>query len=68
MKRFHIIDIDLLNRIVAYIHFKLFFRKSKKYFESISRRDSLETLYNYLGYITKANLINGFLLENINII
>ena len=62
VKRFHIKDIDLLNRIVTYIlttPSQTFSPESlKKYFESISRGVSLETLYNYLDYIARANLIS----------
>lgn len=62
VKRFNIKDIDLLNRIVTYIlttPSQTFSPESlKKYFESESRGVSLETLYNYLDYITRANLIN----------
>ena len=62
VKRFNIKDIDLLNRIVAYILTTLsqtFSPESlKKYFESKSRGVSLETLYNYLDYIVRANLIS----------
>ena len=62
VKRFHIKDIDLLNRIVTYIlttPSQTFSPESlKKYFESVSRGVSLETLYNYLDYIARANLIS----------
>lgn len=62
VKRFNIKDIDLLNRIVTYIlttPSQTFSPESlKKYFESESRGVSLETLYNYLDYITRANLIS----------
>ncbi len=62
VKRFSIKDIDLLNRIVTYIlttPSQTFSPDSlKKYFESESRGVSLETLYNYLDYITRANLIS----------
>lgn len=62
VKRFNIKDIDLLNRIVTYVlttPSQTFSPESlKKYFESESRGVSLETLYNYLDYITRANLIN----------
>lgn len=62
VKRFNIKDIDLLNRIVTYIlttPAQTFSPESlKKYFESESRGVSLETLYNYLDYITRANLIS----------
>lgn len=62
VKRFNIKDIDLLNRIVTYIlttPSQTFSpEKLKKYFESESRGVSLETLYNYLDYITRANLIS----------
>ena len=61
VKRFNIKDIDLLNRIVTYIlttPSQTFSPESlKKYFESESRGVSLETLYNYLDYIVRANLI-----------
>ena len=61
VKRFNIKDIDLLNRIVTYILTtpSLTFSPEslKKYFESESRGVSLETLYNYLDYIVRANLI-----------
>ena len=62
VKRFNIKDIDLLNRIVTYIlttPSQTFSPESlKKYFESESRGVSLETLYNYLDYIVRANLIS----------
>lgn len=62
VKRFNIKDIDLLNRIVTYIlttPSQTFSpERLKKYFESESRNVSLETLYNYLDYITRANLIS----------
>lgn len=62
VRRFNIKDIDLLNRIVTYIlttPSQTFSPESlKKYFESTSRGVSLETLYNYLDYITRANLIS----------
>lgn len=62
VKRFNIKDIDLLNRIVTYILITpsqpFSPERLKKYFESESRNVSLETLYNYLDYITRANLIS----------
>lgn len=62
VKRFNIKDIDLLNRIVTYIlttPSQTFSPENlKKYFESESRSVSLETLYNYLDYIVRANLIS----------
>ena len=62
IKRFNIKDIDLLNRIVTYIlttPSQTFSPENlKRYFESESRNVSLETLYNYLGYIIRANLIS----------
>ena len=62
VKRFNIKDIDLLKRIVTYIlttPSQTFSPESlKKYFESESRGVSLETLYNYLDYIVRANLIS----------
>lgn len=62
VKRFNIKDIDLLNRIVTYIlttPSQVFSPDSlKKYMQSDSKNVSLETLYNYLDYITRANLIS----------
>ena len=62
VKRFNIKDIDLLNRIVMYIlttPSQIFSPESlKNYMQSDSRNVSLETLYNYLDYITRANLIS----------
>lgn len=62
VKRFNIKDIDLLNRIVVYIlttPSQVFSPESLKiYMQSDSRNVSLETLYNYLDYITRANLIS----------
>ena len=62
VKRFNIKDIDLLNRIVVYLLTnpgQTFSPDSlKKYFESTSRIVSLETLYNYLDYLLRANLIS----------
>ena len=62
VKRFNIKDIDLLNRIVTYIlttPAQIFSpERLKKYFESESRKVSLETLYNYLDYIIRANLVS----------
>ena len=62
VKRFNIKDIDLLNRIVTYIlttPSQVFSPDSlKKYMQSDSRNVSLETLYNYVDYITRANLIS----------
>ncbi len=60
--RFNIKDIDLLNRIVTYIlttPSQTFSpERMKKYFQSESRNVSLETIYNYLDYIVRANLIS----------
>lgn len=62
VKRFNIKDIDLLNRIVTFIlttPSQIFSLDSlRKYMLSESRNVSLETLYNYLDYITRANLIS----------
>lgn len=62
VKRFNVKDIDLLNRIINYIlttPSQTFSPESiKKYFESESRNVSFETIYNYLDYITRANLIS----------
>ena len=62
VRRFNIKDIDLLNRIVTYIlttPSQVFSPDSlKKYMQNDSRNVSLETLYNYIDYITRANLIS----------
>ena len=62
INRFNIKDLDLLNRIVTYLittPSQTFFPENlKKYFESISRSVSLETIYNYLDYLVRANLIS----------
>ena len=62
VKRFNIKDIDLLRRIITYIlttPSQVFSPDSlKKYIQSDSRNVSLETLYNYLDYIVRANLIS----------
>ena len=61
IKRHNIKDIDLLNRIVKYITTtpsQTFSANSMlKYFESENRIISLETIYNYLDYITNSLLI-----------
>ena len=61
IKRHNIKDIDLLNRIVKYIATtpsQTFSANSmSKYFESENRSISLETIYNYLDYITSSLLI-----------
>ena len=62
VKRFNVKDIDLLNRIVTYLltnPSQVFSPENiKKYFESESWKVSLETIYNYLDYITRANLVS----------
>lgn len=62
VKRFNIKDIDLLSRIVTYISTtpaQTFSPDSlRKYMQSESRNVSLETIYNYIDYITRANLIS----------
>ena len=62
IKRFKIKDVDLLNRMVTYIlttpSQTFSGDKIKKYFESDSRNVSLETIYNYLDYLVRANLIS----------
>ena len=59
--RFNVKDVDLLNRIITYIlttPANTFSAESlSEYFESISRSVSLETIYNYIDYITRAMLI-----------
>lgn len=62
VQRFNVKNIDLLNRIATYLittPSQTFSPESlKKYFESTSRGVSLETLYNYLNYFERANLIS----------
>ena len=62
VKRFNIKDIDLLRSIITYIlttPSQVFSPDSlKKYMQSDSRNVSLETIYNYLDYIVRANLIS----------
>lgn len=62
IRRFNIKDLDLLNRVVNYIlttPSQMFSAASlKKYFLTDSRNVSLETLYNYIDYIERANLIS----------
>ena len=62
VKRFNIKDIDLLRRIITYIlttPSQVFSPDSlKKYMQSDSRNVSLETIYNNLDYIVRANLIS----------
>lgn len=62
VQRFGVKNIDLLNRIATYLlttPSQVFSPESlKKYFESTSRGVSLETLYNYLDYFVRANLIS----------
>lgn len=61
--KIYVKDIDLLNRIIIYVLTtpeQLFSPDSlRKYILSESRSVSLETLYNYLDYITRANLISN---------
>lgn len=61
VKRFNIKDIDLLNRIVTYIlttPSQTFSASSlSDYFQSVSRKVSLETVYNYINYIMRSMLI-----------
>ena len=62
VKRFNIKDINLLRRIITYIlttPSQVFSPDSlKKYMQSDFRNVSLETIYNYLDYIVRANLIS----------
>ena len=62
VQRFGVKNIDLLNGIATYLlttPSQVFSPESiKKYFESTSRGVSLETLYNYLDYFVRANLIS----------
>ena len=62
VQRFGVKNIDLLNRIATYLlttPSQVFSPESiKKYLESTSRGVSLETLYNYLDYFVRANLIS----------
>ncbi len=61
IERFKIKDIDLFNRIITYIittPAQTFSANSLvKYFESENRNVSLETIYNYLEYITESLII-----------
>ncbi len=61
VERFNIKDIDLLNRIITYIlttPSTTFSAESlSNYMLSENRKVSLETIYNYLDYIIRANLI-----------
>ena len=60
--RFNIKDVDLMNRVITYLlttPSQTFSpERLRKYFESDSRGVSLNTLYNYLEYIVRANLIS----------
>ena len=60
--RFNIKDVDLMNRVITYLlttPSQTFSpERLRKYFESESRGVSLNTLYNYLEYIVRANLIS----------
>lgn len=55
-------DVDLLNRIIEYMVLnpsQIFSAKSiSKFFESINRKVSTETLYNYLEYITASFIMS----------
>ena len=55
-------DIDILNRILEYMIMntsQIFSAKSiSKYFESINRKVSTETIYNYLEHITISIVFN----------
>lgn len=55
-------DIDILSRILEYMVMntsQIFSAKSiSKYFESINRKVSTETIYNYLEHITSSLIIN----------
>lgn len=61
IERFKIKDIDLFNRIITYIittPAQTFSVESvTKYFESVNRKVSYETVYNYLEYITGSLII-----------
>lgn len=62
VQRSKIKDVDTLNRIVEYIVMntsQTFSAKSiSKYFESVNRKVSTETLYSYLDFITSSLIIN----------
>ncbi len=55
-------DVDILNRIMEYmvLHPSQIFSAASvtKYFESVNRSVSMETLYNYLEYIQNAMIMN----------
>ena len=61
IERYKIKDIDLFNRIITYIittPAQTFSAGSLvKYFESENRKVSLETIYNYLEYITESLIV-----------
>jgi uncharacterized protein len=62
MQRSNIKDADLLNRIMEYMVLntsQIFSAKSiAQYFESVNRKVSTETLYQYLEHITASLIIN----------
>ncbi len=62
VQRSKIKDIDTLNRIVEYMVMntsQIFSAKSiSKYFESVNRKVSTETLYAYLDFITSSLIMN----------
>jgi hypothetical protein len=62
IQRSKIKDVDVLNRIVEYMVMntsQIFSAKSiSKFFESINRRVSTETIYGYIEYITSSLIMN----------
>jgi predicted AAA+ superfamily ATPase len=62
VQRSKIKDVDILNRIVEYMVLntsQIFSAKSiSKFFESVNRKVSTETLYTYLDYITSSMIMN----------
>lgn len=62
MQRSNIKDVDLLNRIMEYMVLntsQIFSAKSiAQFFESVNRKVSTETLYQYLEHITASLIIN----------
>lgn len=62
VQRSKIKDVDILNRIVEYMVMntsQIFSAKSiSKFFESIDRKVSTETIYSYIEYITSSLIMN----------
>lgn len=61
VNRFNVKDIQLLNNIISYILSNISepfsVTKMAKYFETYDRKISLDTMYNYLDYISKSFML-----------